>query len=407
MTDVTERGAALSRAEKQFIDAIKSGLHGDGARMQQTLRRVLRARPEFLAAQNFYEAVLSATVTATPPLQGPPGGVGRQLLADSTARSANRVVDGTSLSMRGSGQRTSEMIAVPGALDLSPSESVPEPALPEMVRMDLAHVISEHQMMAEAAPVPPTRTVLFTGEPGTGKSMTARWVAATIGKPMAVLDLAYVMSHELGRSAHNLREALEWAATNDVVLFVDEFDAIASRRGASNDVGEMRRLVNVLLLALDDWPVGHLLLAATNHPELLDRAIERRFEMSLVLPLPDAAARFAVAQAALPSLSDAGLRAAAALTAGMSGSDVSRAMLRATRVSAHEGRTVDVKDVLAATHARPAELSRVDRDVVIRALHDLGWSSRQIADLVAVTHPTVLSALKTDADEETPIAARD
>jgi hypothetical protein len=96
-----------------------------------------------------------------------------------------------------------------------------------------------------------------------------------------VLDLIVVMSSYLGKTGNNLRSALDHAKANEAILLLDEIDAIAKRRSDESDVGELKRLVTVMLQEVDDWPDTDLLLAATNHPELVDPALWRRFDAEL------------------------------------------------------------------------------------------------------------------------------
>ncbi len=133
----------------------------------------------------------------------------------------------------------------------------------------------------------PARSAIFVGQPGVGKTMTARWLAAKLGLPFYVLDLTAVMSSLLGRSGSNLRAALDFAKRSPCVLLLDEIDAIAKRRNDDADVGELKRLVTVIMQEVDEWPANGLLLAATNHPELIDSALWRRFDLVIEFKLPD------------------------------------------------------------------------------------------------------------------------
>ncbi|MDQ1812865.1 ATP-binding protein [Massilia sp. CCM 9210] len=133
----------------------------------------------------------------------------------------------------------------------------------------------------------PTRSAVFVGPPGVGKTLSARWLAAQIGKPLWVLDLTTVMSSLLGKTGNNLRMVFEHAKENEAVLLLDEVDAIAKRRSDESDVGELKRLVTAILQEVDAWPDTGLLLAATNHPELIDPALWRRFDAILTFGLAD------------------------------------------------------------------------------------------------------------------------
>jgi len=132
----------------------------------------------------------------------------------------------------------------------------------------------------------PTRSVFFTGPPGVGKTMSATWLASMLHLPLYELDLTTVMSSLLGKSGSNLREAIDFAKGRPCVLLLDEFDAIAKTRADNSDVGELKRLVTILLQEIENWPAHGLLIAATNHPEIIDAAIWRRFDSTLQFSKP-------------------------------------------------------------------------------------------------------------------------
>jgi len=133
----------------------------------------------------------------------------------------------------------------------------------------------------------PTRSALFVGPPGVGKTLSARWLAKEMRKPLLILDLSAVMSSFLGKTGNNLRQVLDYAKSEDCILFLDEIDAVAKRRDDATEIGELKRLVTVLLQEIDDWPETGLMLAATNHPTLLDSAVWRSFEMTIEYLMPE------------------------------------------------------------------------------------------------------------------------
>ena len=163
-------------------------------------------------------------------------------------------------------------------------EPIFEPALQDLVNRFVRERTESESLIREGY-LPP-RTLLLKGLPGTGKTMLAHWLAQTLEMPFVVLDLATAISSFLGKTGGNLRRSLDYARATPCVLLLDEFDAIGKRRDDETEVGELKRIVNVLLKELEDWPHHSILIAATNHPELLDPAIHRRFDVVWEMPLP-------------------------------------------------------------------------------------------------------------------------
>lgn len=163
--------------------------------------------------------------------------------------------------------------------------AIEAPLLPNETQSVVNQIILERKKIDELRKVnlSPSRSAILIGPPGVGKTMTARWIAAQIAQPFLVLDLASVMSSYLGETGNNLKKIITHAKEVNAVLLLDEIDAIAKRRSDVSDIGELKRLVTVVLQELDDWPDTGLLLAATNHPELIDPALWRRFDQVLKL----------------------------------------------------------------------------------------------------------------------------
>ena len=152
----------------------------------------------------------------------------------------------------------------------------------------LSQVIKEHKNARKLAQhkLEPIKTLIFKGPPGVGKTLTAEWLAREMGLPIKVVNLAAIMSSLLGQSGNNLISIFKEAANIPCVLLLDEFDSLAKKRDDERDIGELKRLVTVLLQAIDHWPSTSILIAATNHAELLDPAIWRRFEIKLDFKYP-------------------------------------------------------------------------------------------------------------------------
>lgn len=133
----------------------------------------------------------------------------------------------------------------------------------------------------------PRSKILMVGAPGTGKTMTASALAGQLNLPLFTIQLDRLITKYMGEAAAKLRLIFEHIKKIRGVYFFDEFDAIGSSRGATNDVGEIRRILNSFLQFIENSRSDSLILAATNHEELLDKALFRRFDDVLHYELPD------------------------------------------------------------------------------------------------------------------------
>ena len=151
------------------------------------------------------------------------------------------------------------------------------------------HEFIEEQERAEVLRVhglEPRHRILLIGPPGNGKTSLAESLAFELALPLFAVRYDAVVTSYLGETAQRLRRLFDFVRTEPCVLFFDEFDAIGKERGDLHETGEIKRVVTTLLLQLDDLPSYCVLVAATNHPELLDRATWRRFEIKLELAKP-------------------------------------------------------------------------------------------------------------------------
>jgi SpoVK/Ycf46/Vps4 family AAA+-type ATPase len=171
-----------------------------------------------------------------------------------------------------------------------PKNRLPDMVLDAEVTEQLGRIMKEqkHHSRIREHGLSPRRKLLLIGPPGTGKTMTASALAGELGIPLFSVRLDALITKFMGETAAKLRQIFD--AINDVrgVYFFDEFDAIGSQRGLANDVGEIRRVLNSFLQMIEHDQSHSLIVAATNHVEILDYALFRRFDDVIEYRLPTA-----------------------------------------------------------------------------------------------------------------------
>ncbi len=173
-------------------------------------------------------------------------------------------------------------------LELEPRIRLSDLILPLPVQENGRQLIEEHVRadVLRAHGYEPRHRVLLSGPPGNGKTSFAEAVAEALALPFFVVRYDSLIGSYLGETNARLRRLFDYVRTRPSVLFFDEFDTIGKERGDTHETGEIKRVVSFLLMQLDQLPSYVIVLAATNHGELLDRAVWRRFQIRLGFPAP-------------------------------------------------------------------------------------------------------------------------
>ena len=226
-----------------------------------------------------------------------------------------------------------------------PSRRLTDMVLTPPVLESLQQVLEQQRHLSKLRShgLHPRRKLLLVGPSGTGKTMTAAALAGELGIPLFVVRLDSLITKFMGETAAKLRQVFDAVASTRGVYLFDEFDAIGSQRGMANDVGEIRRILNSFLLMIEQDESSSVIVAATNHPDILDEALFRRFDdvVQYRLPSPDEIkallrmrlANYLKSQKAHAELSD--------VAAGLSHAEIARAVTDAIKEAVmHKQETV-------------------------------------------------------------------
>ena len=161
----------------------------------------------------------------------------------------------------------------------------------EKVKSEFEFFIKEHKAsdILRKFDLPIANKVLLHGPSGCGKTLASYVIAGELNKMMVVVNLGAIVSSKLGETSKNLAKIFRKAASEDCIIFIDEFDSLGKVRDYSQDHGEMKRVVNTILQLFDYLPQSSMVIAATNQKNMLDNALLRRFDINIQLDLPNEA----------------------------------------------------------------------------------------------------------------------
>jgi predicted AAA+ superfamily ATPase len=251
---VAREGGWVARSDL-IIDLVEAQRRGDNARFRILVEAIIaeeRSNQHHLVADRLSELITTA---------GSPDRLGR----DDAARPVADLL-----------------------LEIVPRRRLGELQLSASIEKATSELIEEHRRseLLRSHGIEPRNRVLLEGPPGNGKTSLAEALASEIMVPFYVVRYEGIISSFLGETAGRLDQVFEFSRTRRCVLFFDEFDTLAKERADTHETGEIKRVVSTLLLQIDRLPAHVIVVCATNHGELLDRAAWRRFQLRLTLPKP-------------------------------------------------------------------------------------------------------------------------
>ena len=246
----------MARADL-LTDLVRLGMAGDKVKPRKVVEAIIaeeRAKKHTVLANKIEELL-------------------RSVPADRPISNGNAVLD----------QRVTSLLH-----EINPERTFDDLILPKEVQEISQGVVQEHHRvdLLRSYNLEPRNRLLLIGPPGNGKTSLAEAFAYALMVPLLIVRYEGVVGTYLGETAVRLHRLLEYARARKCVLFFDEFETLGKERGDRHETGEIKRVVSSLLMQIDSLPSHVIVIGATNHAELLDRAVWRRFQVRMTLPQP-------------------------------------------------------------------------------------------------------------------------
>lgn len=287
-----------------------------------------------------------------------------------------------------------------------PTIKLDDVVLPENQRKLLLQILKEQEKNTKLAEhnLPPANRLLLCGPPGCGKTMTAYAIAHELHLPMAYVRLDGLISSYLGQTSVNIRKIFTSIGDTPIVLFLDEFDAIAKKRDDGNEMGELKRVVTALLQNFDNMSDNIFLVAATNHEHLLDPAIWRRFNYTINFGYPDEEQRTELINRWLNEYNvkhSVNVKKLTGITADRSTAQIKELIISAAKRYVTTDKEVTMEDVIELLIQQLTNNANGTGVVDVAAsLNKQGVSIRTLAKAIGMPHNTLSYQIKKMNNED-------
>lgn len=269
--------------------------------------------------------------------------------------------------------------------------------------------VANHELLASKG-IASRLALMLSGPPGTGKTLLAGHVAAQLGRKLYVARLDSMISSMLGDTAKNIRSIFEFVAGKNAVLLLDELDAVAKMRDDRHELGELKRVVNTVIQGLDSLDDSVVVIAATNHAQMLDKAIWRRFPYKLEFGMPDSDLRQVLWTHFLNMATDQEQIASvlARISEGLSGAEIEQYAFAARRRAVLDSSPLDTTMLAASILNRSVDLrgdianrsSDSKRHLSHTLVSECGIAQSDVARFLGVSRQAVSAYLKATTDAQ-------